>query len=65
MYVTASAPACASRVMRGTLGMQLDAVRTGRMNDEFKVAASQTLQLKEAIAFTERCVWATLWLHSK
>lgn len=39
-----------------TLAMQLDGVRSGRMGEEFKAAASQTLGLKEAVSFTERWV---------
>ncbi len=44
------------RSMRATLALQLDAVRSNRVNEEFKVAASQTLCLKEAVKFTERWV---------
>lgn len=46
----------ARRAMRSTLAGQLDAVRSGRMGEEFKQAASQILGLKEAVAFTEGCV---------
>jgi hypothetical protein len=40
--------------MRSTLALQLEAVRAGKMGDEFRAAASQTLCLKEALSFTER-----------
>jgi hypothetical protein len=39
--------------MQSTLATQLDSVRGGRMQDEFKAAASQILCLKDAVAFTE------------
>lgn len=41
------------RSMRSTLASQLEAVRGGRMQDEFRAASSQILCLKDAVAFTE------------
>nr|ADI46936.1 DHC1bm [Volvox carteri f. nagariensis] len=43
-----------TRSMRNTLQQQNEVLCAGRMNDEFRTAASQSLQLKEAVAFTER-----------
>lgn len=40
--------------MRATLQRQTDALVAGRLPDEFKAAASQTLMLKEAVTWTER-----------
>lgn len=38
--------------MKKTLMIQHEAVRAGRLNDEFKTASSQILCLKEAVNFT-------------
>nr|BBC28429.1 cytoplasmic dynein 1b heavy chain [Yamagishiella unicocca] len=43
-----------TRSMRNTLQQQNEVLCAGRMNDEFRAAASQSLQLKEAVAFTEK-----------
>ncbi|KXZ45909.1 DHC7 protein [Gonium pectorale] len=43
-----------TRSMRNTLQQQNEVLCAGRMNDEFRAAASQNLQLKEAVAFTEK-----------
>lgn len=43
-----------TRSMKNTLQQQNEVLCAGRMNDEFRTAASQSLQLKEAVAFTER-----------
>lgn len=45
-----------TRAMKNTLQQQTEVLCAGRMQDEFKAAASQCLQLKEAIAFTEKWV---------
>lgn len=45
-----------TRSMKNTLQQQNEVLCAGRMNDEFRAAASQCLQLKEAIAFTEKWV---------
>nr|BCL66104.1 cytoplasmic dynein 1b heavy chain [Volvox africanus] len=47
-----------TRSMRNTLQQQNEVLCAGRMNDEFRTAASQSLQLKEAIAFTEKAEMA-------
>ncbi|GFR50179.1 hypothetical protein Agub_g12346, partial [Astrephomene gubernaculifera] len=43
-----------TRSMRNTLQQQNEVLCAGRMNDEFRAASSQNLQLKEAVAFTEK-----------
>nr|ADI46856.1 DHC1bf [Volvox carteri f. nagariensis] len=43
-----------TRSMRNTLQQQNEILCAARMNDEFRTAASQSLQLKEAVAFTEK-----------
>ncbi|KAG2426397.1 hypothetical protein HYH02_014824 [Chlamydomonas schloesseri] len=43
-----------TRAMKNTLQQQNEVLCAGRMNDEFRAAASQCLQLKEAVAFTEK-----------
>ncbi|KAG2486208.1 hypothetical protein HYH03_015170 [Edaphochlamys debaryana] len=43
-----------TRSMKNTLQQQNEVLCAGRMNDEFRAASSQNLQLKEAVAFTEK-----------
>ncbi|GLI62890.1 cytoplasmic dynein 1b heavy chain [Volvox africanus] len=43
-----------TRSMKNTLQQQNEVLCAGRMSDEFRTAASQSLQLKEAVAFTEK-----------
>ncbi|GFH23298.1 uncharacterized protein HaLaN_20892 [Haematococcus lacustris] len=42
-----------AKTMKSTLAGQLESVRAGLITDEFRAAASQTLCLKEAVAFTD------------